>query len=451
MKVVPAPRVEVRPRVWRWSWVAMLGATLMVVSEYKVGGGRSQEAAIGGQLDSGTLAELVAYGAVATFLLLQLTRPPRWSRWPAPLMAMWGFTMAMALGATWSPFPMFALARAGQLVVVAWLATVVAQHATATALSRFCHAYVVVVALSVLMGLALPVGHLTGQAGRFTWLYVHPNISGAFLGIAVTVLVALLSRRGSTSLFAPWPLPAYVVLLVVTGGGLLATRSRGALTGAIVGCVVVILFSGHRGRWWDRLLVCLCLGTIGWTLAESGIVSYWQRGESDQQLSTLNSRTEVWGQAWELFQQRPLLGHGFTSARGVFLENFDLGGAHNAFVEVLVNSGAFGIAWWGGLLLIAVAGANRLRRQGHPDAPLLLGILGFLIVNGLTAGGLGQAATVQNVWLFLTVGWLVAAPRLRWPRAVPPPPRRRLVTPLLADGGGPPLPAGRSPVAGTAR
>jgi exopolysaccharide production protein ExoQ len=421
--------------MWRLSWVAILGVTLMVVSEYKVGTGRSQQAAIGGQADSGTLAELLAYGVVGAFLLFQLSRAPRWRRWPASLMAMWGFTLAMALGATWSPFPMFALARAGQLVVVAWFATAIAQHATAGALSRFCHAYVVVVALSVALGVVVPGGHIQGQEGRFHWLYVHPNIAGAFLGIAVTVVVALLGRRSPGSLAAPWPLPAYLVLLAVTVGGLLATRSRGALTGAIVGSAVALLFSGHRGRWADRLLIVTCVTTIGWALAESGIISYWQRGESQQQLSTLNSRTEVWGQAWELFLRRPLLGHGFTSARGVFLETFDLGGAHNAYVEVLVNSGAFGIVWWAALLIVALAGANRLRRDGHPDGALLLGVLGFLLVNALTAGGLGQAATVQNVWLFVIVGWLVAAPRLRWTRPAPPPPPPLLVTPLLAGGG----------------
>jgi exopolysaccharide production protein ExoQ len=256
--------------MWRLSWVAILGVTLMVVSEYKVGTGRSQQAAIGGQADSGTLAELLAYGVVGAFLLFQLSRAPRWRRWPASLMAMWGFTLAMALGATWSPFPMFALARAGQLVVVAWFATAIAQHATAGALSRFCHAYVVVVALSVALGVVVPGGHIQGQEGRFHWLYVHPNIAGAFLGIAVTVVVALLGRRSPGSLAAPWPLPAYLVLLAVTVGGLLATRSRGALTGAIVGSAVALLFSGHRGRWADRLLIVTCVTTIGWALAERG-------------------------------------------------------------------------------------------------------------------------------------------------------------------------------------
>jgi exopolysaccharide production protein ExoQ len=430
-----APLVDPGPRIWRRSWIAILAIALMVVSEYKIGAGRSQRAAIGGQLDSGTMVELLVYGVVAAFLLFQLSRPPRWRRWPAPLMAMWGFALAMALAATWSPFPTFALARAIQLVVVAWLAVAVAQHASAVALSRFCHAYVVVVAMSVALGVGMPVGQLPAQRGRFMWLWVHPNISGAFLGIAVTVLIALLFQRRAGWVGARWPLPAYWLLLAVNLGGLLATRSRGALSGTVVGCILVFLFYGDRRRWIDRVLLGVCVATIAWSVASSGIVNYWERGESREQLSTLNSRTEVWGQAWELFQRRPLLGHGFASARGAFLANFRLGGAHNAFVEVLVNSGIFGTAWWIALLVVALAGANRLWQRRRPEGPLLLAVLGFLIVNGLTASGLGQAATVQVIWLAVVVGWLVAAPRLRWVPTAGPPPRPRLATPMLADAG----------------
>jgi len=97
----------------------------------------------------------------------------------------------------------------------------------------------------------------------------------------------------------------------------------------------------------------------------------------------------------------------------VFLDNFGLGGAHNAFVEVLVNSGMFGIFWWLALLFLAVRGAARLGAERFADGPLLLGVLMTLVVNGLTDGGLGLGATVHGVWLAVAVGWVVAADRWR--------------------------------------
>jgi exopolysaccharide production protein ExoQ len=162
-------------------------------------------------------------------------------------------------------------------------------------------------------------------------------------------------------------------------------------------------------------------------------VAFWDRGESAEQLGSLNSRTEVWTQAWQLFEKRPLLGHGFMSARGAFLETFGLGGAHNAFIEVLVNSGIFGTVWWLALLVLVGGGAVRVVRADLPDGPLLLGVVGALAGTAMTAGGLGQAATVQNVWLFLCAGWVVAAPRLEWRVAAAAARAARPATALLAS------------------
>ena len=78
-------------------------------------------------------------------------------------------------------------------------------------------------------------------------------------------------------------------------------------------------------------------------------------------------------------RERPLFGHGFMSARGVFLNTFGLGGAHNAFVEVLVNSGVFGTVWWVVLVLMVAAGACGVARAGLPEGPLLVGVLGALV------------------------------------------------------------------------
>jgi O-antigen ligase len=135
------------------------------------------------------------------------------------------------------------------------------------------------------------------------------------------------------------------------------------------------------------------------------------------------------------------------SARGVFLDTFGLGGAHNAFVEVLVNSGVFGTACWFALLVLVVVGAVRVARAGLPDGPLLVGVVGALVGTAMTAGGLGQAATVQNVWLFLVAGWVVAAPRLEWRVAALDARAARPATPLLASA--PPAVRGAAVAAGT--
>jgi exopolysaccharide production protein ExoQ len=443
----PAPRVRLGPRVLPTGWVAAVAVSLMVASEYSVRR-RAQGASLSGTADNAVVIELAVYAAASAFMLLAIVRPPSGRRAAPVLVALWGFTLAMLLAACWSPFPRLAIARGVQLVIVATLGHLVAEHATPQALSRLCHTFAAVMVLSVGIGIVLPFGSFPGAAGRFSWLYVHPNVAGGFLAIGATVTLALLQRRRRGDLLAaPWRPSTYTVLLLIEIGGLLATRSRGSMTALALG-LGAVLVAGARGRKrLDVVLVTASMTTIVWLLAATDLVAFWDRGDSAEELGSLNSRTEVWGQAWQLFGQRPLLGHGFMSARGVFLDTFGLGGAHNAFVEVLVNSGVFGTAFWIALLVLVVVGAVRVARAGLPDGPLLVGVVGALVGTAMTAGGLGQAATVQNVWLFLVAGWVVAAPRLEWRVAALDARAARPATPLLASA--PPAVRGAAVAAGT--
>lgn len=407
-----------RPRLLPTGWVAAGAILLMVASEYSVRR-RSQDAALSGSADSAVAVELVAYLLVAAFLLFQLAEPTVSRRLHPLLLLMWGFTLAMLLAAFWSPFPLLATARGMQLVIVASLGHLVARHATAVAMARLGHVFVAVVALSVVVGLVVPFPSLPGAQGRFTWLYVHPNVSGTFLAVGIPLALALLLRRRANGQGAPWPEPAYVLILLVEVGGLLATRSRGSLVAALLGVTAVAFSAARRRSRADVTVIGGSVVVLSWLLAATNLVSFWNRGESAEKVSSLNSRTDVWDQAGQLFAEEPLLGHGFMSARGVFLDTFGLGGAHNAFVEVLVNSGIFGTLWWVALVLFAVRATVGVVSRRHPDGPLIAGVLAAVLGSAMTAGGLGQAATVQNVWLFVVVGWLVAIPGLRWERQGP--------------------------------
>ena len=76
------------------------------------------------------------------------------------------------------------------------------------------------------------------------------------------------------------------------------------------------------------------------------------RGETHEQLMTLNGRTLLWAAVWEEFEKAPLLGHGYfsTSERGAFyvwgrMRNHT---AHNLVIQILVSTGVVGLclfAW----------------------------------------------------------------------------------------------------------
>jgi O-antigen ligase len=94
----------------------------------------------------------------------------------------------------------------------------------------------------------------------------------------------------------------------------------------------------------------------------SAIESFFTRGESLQQLSTLNSRTDLWAYAFELFPQHPLYGFGLTASPGLFLDSIGLGGGHNAAVNLLIDNGVLGALVWMTLLVTILVTATRLSR-----------------------------------------------------------------------------------------
>jgi O-antigen ligase len=422
-----------QPRVFGKTWIAFAVLMMVVASEYRFDRGRSQQAALAGQADTRGMFEVVVYAIVAAALLTFVARPPTGRRLPSLLVVRWGFTLSMLFVAFWSPFPKLAIARALQLIVVTWLCQLIATEADREQLWKLAHAFIVLTAVSIVAGAAIPYPDGFGAEGRFTWFMVHPNVSGAFMAIATVIAIAALLLRRQRSPYMPWPQWVYVCAFLLVFGGLLASRSRGSLAASLVGIGVVLWSASRRRSRLDLALIASSLFGCVYLLVAGDIAAWLQRGESTEQITSLNSRTEVWEQGWELFMQRPIFGHGYMSARGVFLENFELGGAHNAFVEVIVNSGLFGTFWWVALLFLAIRAASRLGALRFADGPMLLGVLSALVINGLTDGGLGQGTTVHGIWLAVAVGWIVAADRWRRAEVGPGPTRPRYGAPAPRD------------------
>jgi exopolysaccharide production protein ExoQ len=146
------------------------------------------------------------------------------------------------------------------------------------------------------------------------------------------------------------------------------------------------------------------------------IVTYYLRNEDAAKLASFNNRTEVWTIAIAAFERRPLHGLGLTASRGVFLQETGLGGAHNAYINVLVDVGLVGMFWWGGLLLMVLFTGWRLRRRvrriagAEPlvfDTVAIVGLMVCQIVNGVTAEYMGAAVGAASLMLYLTGAWVV--------------------------------------------
>ncbi|MDE0805345.1 MAG: O-antigen ligase family protein [Acidimicrobiales bacterium] len=407
-----------------------IGAIALIVgSDYEFRT-RAPDASLEAGIDQAILFELALYAAVAAYLVLVHLGSPRVRRTDPPMYFTCFLVGLWALSLLYTPFVQFAAVRVAQMGIVLAFVVAIASHASRAHLLRFVHAFVALVALSVLYGLAVPAPAVSdSQIGRFSWLAVHPTVSGVLCGLAVVVVVHQLvagpntgnPNTGNPEIGGPafrWPTGAYIGALVVCAGGLLGTQTRGAIVGAGLGAVVTLVSSRDGRRIIDVGVALVVLGSGIALWASETIAVYFARGEDPEKLATLNERTVLWDAATDAFATRPMFGHGVTSSQGIFFEETGLGGGHNAVISLLVELGLVGTVCWFLLVASLIAGIRRLPRRGHDggsgasaDRTLMLAVVTFLLFDGIFFQGAGDVTNVASLWLFMIVAWLVVTRR----------------------------------------
>jgi O-antigen ligase len=279
---------------------------------------------------------------------------------------------------------------------------------------RLAQSYLALVSASVIFGFVVKFPPFSPrQAGRFTWLYVHPVIAGAILAIAFTLSVAYTALRRPVPGLELMPRPLTAAMAALTGVALVLTQTRGSIAAGTVAALVAIIITRPRVRWAEAVLTIATLGSLIALAGGALIIQYLQRGESVQELSTLSNRTVLWSLAWHDFLRRPLFGYGFTASRGLFYDEVKLGGAHNALINVMIDAGVIGLVAWAAFLICTIQAARRvyMRRATRADGSIVGAVLVCLVVNSVTTEGLGSGVSVSAIWLYLVAAWLVVVRR----------------------------------------
>jgi O-antigen ligase len=394
-------------------WIAPIVVILAI--EYKFRR-RSIDDALSGSIDVMIALELLTLALIGTWSLWRLLRSK--PRLEPVMILMWGYILTTSVSALYSAFPMLALARAVELIIIGTVVQLVSSQGSFGTISRLLHAWVALISLSILAGLAYVAPTTGPQEGRFTWLSVHSVSAGSMLAVSVPVLFGLwlvAARRPLT-----WSRWIYGALLVVQLVFLLLTRTRGSIGGALVALAVMAwLASGRKAR--PELVLGSLIAGGAFSLAFGGqILEFLTRGETVDQIGTFNRRTEIWSLAWDSFLERPFFGLGFNSAKGVFFDETGLGGAHNSVINVMIDVGLAGLIWWALLIGSALVLLGRLRRIERRSPVLLLGATGTarsdqliltgvfvaLLINSITTEGLGAGVNVMAIWWFLSCAWL---------------------------------------------
>ncbi len=257
------PSAEATGWIDRW-WFALCLTALILASDYKF---RTRESGVQtSSIDSAIVLELAVYAAVALYAISRHGRPPRLARVPAHVYLACFLTGLTGLSVVSAEFPQYTLVRAGQagIVLLLVLVFIASPDSSSAHLHRFNHLFVSLVALSVGYGILRPSTPLSRlQEGRFTWLAVHPTVSGFLTGLAsvVTLAYVIWGRRDRHG--PRWPRLVYVALLVVVGAAMLAAHTRGAVLAAVA-AGLILAFSLYRGAAQVRLLAALSIATRPW-------------------------------------------------------------------------------------------------------------------------------------------------------------------------------------------
>jgi len=342
----------------------------------------------------------------------------RWPLWQ-PVLAFSAVSLVSALA---SGHPVTALGACKGLLLVAALYVTVDVLSGPQDGHRFLSALLVVATVAAAVGVLQTVV-CPGPAADYgspAWLYHRCNRARGFFSIYMTlagvlslVLLANLPRLLPGARLPRWPTLPWLVSLV----GLLATYTRGAWMGFVVG-VLALIPATRKGRW----LLLGGLIVLGLTTL-AGPQHLRQRfltmGDPDD--PTVKERVYMWRSGLTMWRQHPVLGVGPGGVKREYASyalpeavKKRTGHVHNTPLQVLVERGVLGLAAWVWIWAAFYARGIRLLRrlpsEARQERALVAGslaaITGFLIA-GLSEYTFGDSEVVMVAWALMALPWAV--------------------------------------------
>jgi O-antigen ligase len=343
-----------------------------------------------------------AFWALAFLALLLIMPRPQYLRQAFSGSNKWLslFAVVCLISAPFSPTPMYSLAWALKLFLVALLlllcsATIHDLNDIGSFYWSNLWAFFVLAVIPVVRAFLNP----SGAFGAFETGRLSASANGLSLIAGTLVLFALtLNSLGKTT----W-------LLGFAFLGATAMIMSGGKAGIVAGIASVTLFYVLQKRLaagFGWLLGVLILGGI--ILLTTPLATHFTTYQEQGQLSTITGRTELWKAVWPEILQHPLVGHGYLASRflseeveGTFAE---AGHTHNGFIEALYNNGLVGLCILVGIHFVIVKNLWRaLKGSPNRNAHLLAvgssAIYVNLLINGFFNATFGGRASTPFMLL----------------------------------------------------
>jgi O-antigen ligase len=237
---------------------------------------------------------------------------------------------------------------------------------------------------------------------RMSGPYKDPSNLSTYLMVVTPLLLTFALAPGR-----PWRRWILGGLLVAVLGCLARTEIAGAWLGVLAGMAVLAAGDRRLRRWGLGLALVLCLAS-GLYLQAVGklehLLSPAEAGKIDRRV--------MWGAAWNMIQDRPVLGHGLNTFMANYLDYW-VGGerqpryAHNCYLQIMAETGAVGLLAFGfWLATLFGALARALARLPAERRGLLLGVIAALIGFLVQAGLDTNFYVVRQAVLFFAVAGL---------------------------------------------
>ena len=255
--------------------------------------------------------------------------------------------------------------------------------------------------------------------GRFG-IYGHPILGSEFAG--VVLLLTLLKRSVSPSRGDYVWLALASVLLVLSGG-------KAAIVSAIVAGIVYFALQRKFAR---AGMLMIAIVVIGYFVVMFSPLSAYLRDYVDTEgANNLTGRTEIWALAWPMMMEKPLLGHGFMSAKFIGLRTdigFDPTQWHNSLLEIGYTLGAIGLWVYGALHVVTIKNLVRGYQHSLGERRILcigcIALYLFILINAMVDSSFCGGTPSPGFMLFLVL--LVASESLANPHRKKP---KRVIRP----------------------
>jgi len=243
--------------------------------------------------------------------------------------------------------------------------------------------------------------HYEDAGDRIAGTFTHPNILAFYLVLGMTTYFYIL--KSGYWKFRPQTLWAIRILMLNMLVLLIATKTRNAWIACFIGFSIYGYLKDKRFLFF--LFLFLFLSFLVPQVKDRILTVFQDKESSDYQgMNSFVWRLHMWGSSLSMIEQKPLQGYGLDTFIPMSAQFSDVGanGAHNTYLQVLFETGIFGLLSFISLFLspLIIFFKNMRKTANHSQARLWAILVGYVVSYIIIC-------SADNLTYYLVFNWYV--------------------------------------------